>query len=134
MDIIEQTRKLGVALQQDERYINYAKAKLANDSDKDLQDLIGKFNLIRMQIDTELQNENRDEEKVKKLNEELRDVYGNIMSSKAMVEYNNAKTALDSLLNEINTLISQFIEGDDPMTCEIHHECTGSCSTCGGCH
>ena len=37
MDVIAQVRELGKAIQQDERYINYAKAKLANDNDENLQ-------------------------------------------------------------------------------------------------
>ena len=81
MDIIEMTRKLGAAIQQDERYIRYAKAKLANDNDEELQKAIGEFNLIRMQMDGELSNEERDEEMIKELNEKLRNVYSSIMSS-----------------------------------------------------
>ena len=43
MNVIELTRELGKALQQDERYIAYHAAKLANDNDADLQNLIGDF-------------------------------------------------------------------------------------------
>ena len=38
------------------------------------------------------------------------------------------------MLNEINTLISMCVDGEDPETCDISSSCTGSCSTCGGCH
>lgn len=48
MNVIEKARELGTAIQQDERFIRYAKARLANDSDKDLQDAIGQFNIVRM--------------------------------------------------------------------------------------
>ena len=75
MDVIEITRKLGAAIQQDERYINYAKAKLANDNDENLQKNIGEFNLIRMQLDNELSAEERNEDKIKELNEQLRMTY-----------------------------------------------------------
>ena len=134
MSIIEMTRKLGAAIQQDERYIRYAKAKLANDNEEELQKAIGEFNLIRMQMDGELSNEERDEEKIKELNEKLRNVYSSIMSSNAMVEYNTAKVEVDKMMNEVNTLLSLCLEGEDPETCEIPAACTGSCSTCGGCH
>lgn len=134
MDVIEVTRKLGAAIQQDERYIRYAKAKLANDNDESLQKAIGEFNITRMNLENELSNENKDEQKVKELNEKLREVYGSIMSSASMVEYNTAKAELDVMLNEVNTLISLCVDGEDPETCEITHDCTGSCSTCGGCH
>jgi hypothetical protein len=51
-----------------------------------------------------------------------------------MVEYNTAKVELDTLVNQINTVISKTLDGEDPETCETEAGCTGSCSTCGGCH
>ena len=127
-------RELGKAIQQDERFIRYAKARLANDSDSALQEAIGQFNIARMELDREVNSENKDDEKVKSLNENLRKVYGDIMSSPAMVEYNTAKAELDTMVNEVNVIISKSIDGEDPETCDLHSGCTGSCSTCGGCH
>jgi len=134
MDVIEKVRELGKAIQQDERFIRYAKAKLANDTDKDLQAAIGNFNITRMELDREISSDNKDEEKVQKLNEELRRVYGEIMSAPAMVEYNTAKAEVDSMVNDINVIISKCLDGEDPDTCDTNSGCTGSCSTCGGCH
>ncbi len=134
MDVIAMARELGKAIQQDERFIRYAKARLANDSDSALQEAIGKFNIARMELDREVNSENKDDEKVKSLNENLRKVYGDIMSSPAMVEYNTAKAELDTMVNEVNVIISKSVDGEDPETCDLHSGCTGSCSTCGGCH
>ncbi len=134
MDVIAMARELGKAIQQDERFIRYAKARLANDSDSALQEAIGQFNIARMELDREVNSENKDDEKVKSLNENLRKVYGDIMSSPAMVEYNTAKAELDTMVNEVNVIISKSVDGEDPETCDLHSGCTGSCSTCGGCH
>lgn len=134
MDVIAMARELGKAIQQDERFIRYAKARLANDSDSALQEAIGQFNIARMELDREVNAENKDDEKVKELNENLRKIYGDIMSSPAMVEYNTAKAELDTMVNEVNVIISKSIDGEDPETCDLHSGCTGSCSTCGGCH
>ena len=134
MDVIKSVRELGKAIQQDERFIRYAKARLENDNNAELQSAIGKFNITRMELDREMNCEEKNEEKVKELNEELRRVYGEIMSAPAMVEYNTAKVELDAMINEINTVISKTLDGEDPETCETTSACTGSCSTCGGCH
>ena len=134
MDVIKSVRELGKAIQQDERFIRYAKARLANDSNEELQAAIGKFNIIRMELDREINAKEKNEDKVKELNEELRRVYGEIMSAPAMVEYNTAKVELDQMVNEINTVISKTLDGEDPETCDTAAACTGSCSTCGGCH
>lgn len=134
MDAIKMARELGKAIQADERFIRYAKARLANDNDADLQNAIGNFNIKRMELEKAVGEENKDEEKVKALNEELRKLYGEIMSSEVMVEYNTAKALLDQLMNEVNTILSKSLDGEDPDTCESDAGCTGSCSTCGGCH
>ena len=76
MDVIELTRELGKAIQADERFIRFAKARLANDNDTDLQNAIGNFNIKRMELEKAVSEENKDEEKVKTLNEELRKAYG----------------------------------------------------------
>ena len=59
MDVIEQVRNLGKAIQSDERFIRYAKARLANDNDKELQAAIGEFNIIRMELDKEISSEEK---------------------------------------------------------------------------
>lgn len=134
MTVLEAARNLGSAIQSDERFIRYAKAKLENDNDTALQNNIGEFNTIRMNLDREMTAEQRDEEKIKELNTKLRDIYGDIMSSPAMAEYNAAKAELDTLIQDVNSVIMQCVDGADPATCEPETRCTGSCSTCGGCH
>ena len=134
MDVIELTRELGKAIQADERFVRYAKARLANDTDEDLQNSIGQFNIKRMELEKAVGEEDKDEVKVKVLNEELRKLYGDIMSSAAMVEYNTSKALLDQMMNEVNTILTKTLDGEDPATCDTDAGCTGSCATCGGCH
>ena len=134
MGIIEATRNLGVEIQKDERFIRFVKAKFAFDNDEDLQNKIGEFNTVRMNLDREMNNENQDEDKIKELNENLREIYSEVMSGKAMLDLNTAKAEVDAMLNDINSIIMQCVEGEDPMTAEPHTACTGSCSSCSGCH
>lgn len=134
MGIIEATRNLGVEIQKDERFIRYIKAKLANDNDETLQNQIGEFNTVRMNLDREMNAETQDETKIKELNEKLREIYTAVMSSKTMLEYNTAKAEVDAMLNDINSIIMQCVDGEDPMTAEPHTACSGSCSSCSGCH
>ena len=48
MDIIKLTRELGAAIQQDDRYAKFQAAQKANEEDKDLNDLMGKIQLVHM--------------------------------------------------------------------------------------
>ena len=135
MTVLDAVRNLGEAIQRDERFLRYAKAKLANDQNSELQELIGKFNVVRMNLDEVMTAEDRDEEKVQSLNEELRGVYMDIMGKDSLVEYNASKVELDSMLNDINSVIMQCVDGADPKTAEPElHSCSGSCDSCGGCH
>lgn len=134
MDIIEMTRKLGVEIQKQDVFKKYIKAKAANDADKQLQDDIGQFNIIRMSLDKALSSDEKNEEKVKELNMQLKDIYTKIMGSESMMNYNIAKGELDALVNQINAIITLTVNGEDPMTCDISSGCSGSCSTCSGCN
>jgi len=134
MDVIKTARELGKAIQQDERFIRYAKARLANDNDPELQNAIGNFNIKRMELERAAGEEGKDEVAIKVLNEELRKIYGEVMANETMVEYNTAKALLDQMMSEVNIVISKSLDGEDPETLTIDSGCTGSCSTCGGCH
>lgn len=136
MTVIELARELGKALQEDERYKKYQEAKEKNDKDVELQNMIGDFNVKRMQLNQEMQKEEKDPEAMQKLDGELKEVYTKIMANPNMTEFNTAQQAVDKLLNSVNFIISMAANGEDPMTCpeEQPASCGGSCSTCGGCH
>lgn len=134
MDIIKMTRELGKAIQQDECYKAYMAAKEANDKDEELQKLIGDFNLKRMNINQEMSNPEKSEERLKKLDEELKAIYAQIMGNDGMIAFNTAQNELEQLIGDINQIVTMCANGEDPDTCEVQHGCSGGCSTCGGCH
>lgn len=134
MDIIEMTRNLGAEIQKLDVYKNFVAARDANDNNKALQDDIGRFNCIRMNLDKCLSGDDKNEEKVKELNMQLKTIYTKIMSSESMVNYNTAKAALDEVVNKINAIITLTVNGEDPLTCDISSACSGSCESCSGCH
>ncbi len=132
--IIKMTRELGKAIQKDDRYTAYVLAKQANDNDTELQGLIENFNQKRTELNMAMSAENKDAELLKKLDGEIKETYGKIMSNKNMVIFSGAQSALENLINEVNQIITMCANGEDPDTCEVSHGCSGSCSTCGGCH
>ena len=134
MDLIAIARQLGHAIQEEKAYKDLQEAKTQADNDKELQDMIGEFNLKRMAINNEACKEDRDEEKLKALNTEMRELYTQIMSNKYMAAYNESKTALDTVMQRVMAIITQSAEGEDPDTTDYSPSCTHDCSTCGGCH
>lgn len=135
MDIFDLTRELGKKIQENEEYLNLKLASQINDEDEVLQDLIGKFNLKRISVSNEASKTERDEEKIKVLNEELKNCYKEIMENKNMINYNNAKNDFDEFMRKINTIIIGSANGEDPMTINLDKSsCTGNCTGCSGCH
>ena len=134
MDIIKMAREIGHAIQNEKAYKDLQTAKVNADNDETLQNLIGEFNLKRMAINNEASKAERNEEKLKELNDQMRAAYSQIMSNENMINYNEAKTQLDTLLQRVLAIINQSAQGEDPDTTDFSSNCTHDCSTCGGCH
>ena len=133
MDIIEMTRELGKALQQDDRYIAYNLAKQVNDDDAELQADIKKFEELRIEITTEMTKSDKDGDKLQQLDVQVKEVYEKVMANKNMQVFMAAQTALEALVNNMNQIISLCANGENPETCQPSSGCSGSCATCGGC-
>ncbi|MFR4989865.1 YlbF family regulator [Anaerotruncus colihominis] len=133
MDVIAMARQLGKALQQDEGYLRLMVAQQQNDADEALQALIGKFNLARINLNTELNKTDKDQARVTALNEEVRAVYGQIMDNENMAAYNKAKTEFDDTVDFVMQILRGSINGEDPDLIEKQSGCSGSCSSCSGC-
>ncbi len=134
MDAITMFKQAAAQLQKEEAYLYYMHARTVADDDADLQDMIGAFNLKRMELQQAMADEDGDEAATQAINHELSDMYTRIMDAEPMKNYNEAKAAMDTVMNYINAIIQAACNGDDPMLVEEPHGCTGSCSSCGGCH
>lgn len=134
MNIIEKARELGKLIQQEETYVELHAAQTKADADMELQRLIGEFNLKRMAINNEASKKDRDQDKLSKLNTEMREVYSQIMSNENMIAYNEAKDKFDVIANRVLAIVQQSAEGADPETADYSQsDCSGNCSSCGGC-
>ena len=90
-------------------------------------------NIKRVAINAEACKTDRDDETLKKLNEEMRTAYSDIMSNENMKAYNDAKQAFDKVLQRVLAIVQQSADGQDPDTTDYSEDCTHDCSTCGGC-
>lgn len=135
MDAILNFKEAAKALQSDDRYLALAAARTANDEDASLQDKIGQFNLVRLELNNEMSQDEKDESKISKLNEEINQLYAAIMSNSNMIAYNKAKDDIEKFMEYVNAILNAAIDGQDPMLVEepTPHDCGGSCSSCSGC-
>ena len=137
MELEKLTRQLGAAIQQDKVYLDYENARKANEADDELNELMSKIRLIQMSYQHEASAEVPDESKLEGYNQEFQGIYSQIMQNKNMQAFDEARQAVDELMNRITGILALCVNGEDPQTCEPEthdHECGGECSSCGGCH
>ena len=115
MDCIDLFKRAAMALQTDPRYVILDQPQ-ANDKDEELQNLIGEFNLARMDLNNEIGKNERDDARIAELNEKVNSLYGQIMGNEGMVAYNEAKRECENLVNYIDAIINTAMNGGDPMT------------------
>ena len=134
MDLIGKARELGKMVQADTRYIAVQINRQACDEDEALQKAIDDFNLKKIEINEEAQKEDRDEERIKELNQKFRQVYGEILKNENMTRYNEAKGEMDAFVKRLTGIISLCAEGEDAETCDYDPAaCGGNCNGCSGC-
>ena len=107
MDVIKLTRELGAAIQQDERYIAFTKAKEANENDKEINDLMGKIQLVQMNYQIEASKEEPDSEKMRAFEEEFNEAYTALMDNEKMQAYDEARAAIDEMMNYIMQILGK---------------------------
>ena len=135
-DFITEFKKLCVQLQKEDVAVYFEQAKKMNDMDQELQDLIGKFNLAKFNLNIEMNKmEDKDETLINKYDAELRDLYEQIMANDSMVAYSDAKADVDRLVQYTQAILTAVFDGGNPMLVQLPEAgCTGSCSSCSGCH
>ncbi len=137
MSVIELTRQLGAAIQKDERYLAFAKAKEANEKDEALNALMGEIQMIQMNYQMEASKETPDSAKMQEFEAEFNAKYEAFMANENMQKYDEARAEVDSMMNYIMQILGLCVNGADPATCEPEqhdHSCDGACSSCSGCH
>jgi cell fate (sporulation/competence/biofilm development) regulator YlbF (YheA/YmcA/DUF963 family) len=131
MSVIEKARELGEEIMDDARCRRLQAAKAANDADTALQEMIGEFNLKKMQLGSEFNKpqEQQSKERMAQYENELKEIYGRVMQNEAMAEFTAAKKDMDELLEHVNAIIQVAVSGEADSG-----GCGGDCAGCAGCH
>lgn len=127
--IIEKAKELGTMMKESEiaKKFDATQQKLVDD--EKAQELIAQFNMARMTLSNESQNENPDPQRLEQIQQKVQSAYEAVMSLEIMQEMDAAGRAMDEMINKVNHVIHALLQGQDPDAA-----CTHDCSTCGGCH
>ena len=132
MEILEQARILGKALSESEEFTKYYAAEAAFKTDDTAIALIEEYTANQEKYVEKLQAEDITPEEMVNVKNKMAQDYNNLLKNDVIREYTQTKEAAEELLAKVNKIIKFYIVGEE----EHSHEggCSGSCSTCGGCH
>lgn len=136
MDVVELTRKLGAEIQKDERYTDFMLAKQATDADAEIAELMNKLDGLRSSYGEASSKGTPSKEELRKFEEEFRKTSQQLTENPLMEKYEDARTALDDLMNYLMQILYLCVNGEDPYSCDPHaaESCGGECGSCAGCH
>ena len=139
MELEKLARQLGAAIQQDKVYLDFQEAMKKNEEDTALNELMGKIKLLQMSYQHEASQETPDEKKLEQYSKEFQGLYEQVIVNENMKAFEEARQAVDEMMNYLTGILALCVNGEDPETCDPHahthdHECGGECSSCGGCH
>ena len=127
VEIIEKAKELGLLLKDSVIVKEYIAAKAEYESNREIQELLGQFNLHKMSISMLSNQENPDEERIAEHETKLHEVYDKIMESDLMTAFQEKSQKVDTIIGNINSILNLYVSGGNS------NGCSGSCSTCGGC-
>ena len=102
MDCIDLFKKAAAAMQTDPRYLELDAARRENDNDQELQGLIGEFNLKRLDLNNESAKPEPDTAHVAELNQQVNDLYTQIIKDYINSEYTGTKDMVMKTMAGIN--------------------------------
>ena len=128
MDILDAAKEIGIALEQSEEFKQLDEATKIQNNDDEAQRLIGEYNLVRLQLRQKMQGKDMTDEQLNQIRMQLADEFDKLMQYEIIKNYIDAKEKFDNLYNKVKNVIDFYASG------EKSGGCSGSCSTCGGCH
>ena len=112
-EIIEKAKELGLLLKDSTIVKEFVAAKAAYESDRQMQELLGQFNLHKMTIAMLSKQENPDEARIEEHEQKLNNVYDKIMESALMVAFQEKSHRVDTIVGNINSILNLYVSGDN---------------------
>ena len=132
LDILNLAVEFAKKIQKTQEYLNLSKAKKDNDSDLKLQNMIDEYNFLTNNIKDLIKNK-AEKEVIDNENVKISKIYRKIMLNENMIKFNKASEEMNILMNRINLILIDAVNGKEPMVCadEKNIDC-GKCGKCSG--
>lgn len=130
MDVLEQAKILGRSLVESDEFKAYAEAEAIYNSSEEAQQLTKEYDESCKEHYNELRKENLSPSETVKIRRRITEEYTKVSAHPIIKDYLEKKKAAEKLLSNVNSIIKFYVTGEDQNE---SGECTGNCSSCGGC-
>ncbi len=128
MEIFDKARELGEAIVNSNEYKTLKLAEARQEQDEEAMKLLKEYSDVRRTLGEEINKGDVSKERMEEIRAAVEEAYEKVTTNDIIVEYLNAQSAFQAIIDQMNTIISYHITGQLPGGC------SGSCATCGGCH
>ena len=126
MDYVEAASALGEAIRNSVEFQTWQSAELAMLQDEKAQTLMCDFKDLQMKL-VHASRDDMDKDELEKIRDVLMDKQKELNEYEVTKNYFDGKKGFETMMRTVNDIISHFLQGDNGG-------CSGSCSTCSGCH
>ena len=128
MEIFDKARDLGLAVIESNVYKKMKDAEAAQETDADAMALLKEYSDLRMELGKEVQAGEPTAERMAEIRELVNAKYEEVTANPIISAYIAAKNEFDLVMQQMNTILSYYINGEE------NTNCGGDCASCGGCH
>lgn len=126
--ILEKAKELGQMIAKSEQFEAIKIAEENQAADPEAEKLMAQFTKKQQELSEKMAKPDITKEEFEAIKKEAQEEFEKICENKNINAYLEANRAFSNLINQVNTIIGYFVKGGDAGGC------SGSCSTCGGCH
>lgn len=128
--VLNQAEMLAEAILESEEYITMRLAEQAAMRDENATQLIAAYSEKRQAVESLLADANMDHGALAKAGQELQDVEHAIDTCELLTKMRQSNDAFNAMMKKVNSIIRYVVTGEE----EQAEGCSGSCSSCSGCH
>lgn len=128
MDVLEKAKELGEALANSAVFQRMKAAEEAQAKDEIATKMLAEYNQKTNEFAAKVKAKQPTKEELEFYRDTLHTEFEKLMQNATIAEFIASKKEFDDLMKKMNRILSSYVTPQEESTC------SGSCSSCGGCH
>lgn len=127
-EILEKAKELGMMIAESDEFKKLKETEELQLADPVAQQMMMDYNIRREELSEKAASPDLTKEDWEKLQMDAQAEFIKLCQNENIKNYLDANQSFSNLINQVNSIIAHFVKGEDQSGC------SGSCSTCHGCH